>query len=756
MAQQSYTIDTTGPVLDISLDLITGDNILNAAEVAGDVTLLGTVTGEFDAGDWLVVMIDGQQHPVSIDANGAFSVTVPGSVLEANPNLLVEASISKTDVAGNITTVMAQQPYTVDTTASAHITLDPVTADNILNGTEANGMVALTGTVGGDVKEGDVVTVTVHGLSRTTTVAADGTFALEVSGSDLLADADGKIEASVVTHDLAGNSATAETSQSYGLEMRGSFGIDAIEPGVLGLNGEYYGYNDGIFAGRFPHTDDAKYANLDSVADMVGIVDGRNIDYGASGPIVGSNMAAADNTADARFVSTSVDYGSVVTVTSNLGTNNLHAPDSSNFTARDQLYNFLNSNSNSDVNSLYADRGVGSTTDAGVRITGLVYLEEGYYDFRVKSDDGFRLQIDHQTVIQFDGIRSPLTSESLTSTDGKNTPHPDGVYIAGGLMPIEILYWEQGGNAVLDVQVKRHGEPNTAYQVLSLTNNALIQGDGALVLDTLIQDVVWDPVVGGWAVRTGEGLFGNGGNDYLIGSDARDILSGGDGNDVLRGGLGRDFLTGGAGRDQFVFEAPAGTTHADSITDFVAGEDKLVLDANQFSGFAPGVLSASDLVVGVKPVATGSGPAILYDSSTGELFYDADGSGVEAAVKFATLENRPATLTADDFLIVDSGSDVKSLATAKSAGLSGFAQPLAYDFGESGAETEPVTLGELVTGGGEATLPQWLGEASTDPQPTATASSTESSAATSVEGGVSSLDSTLDQTSVINTTGIII
>ncbi|MBI1731236.1 MAG: hypothetical protein HYR49_00515, partial [Gammaproteobacteria bacterium] len=42
---------------------------------------------------------------------------------------------------------------------------------------------------------------------------------------------------------------------------------------------------------------------------------------------------------------------------------------------------------------------------------------------------------------------------------------------------------------------------------------------------------------------------------------------------------------------------------------------------------------------------------IIYHTTTGELFYDRDGSGTKAAVLFATLEGAP-TLDADDFFVV--------------------------------------------------------------------------------------------------------
>ena len=70
--------------------------------------------------------------------------------------------MTTTDAAGNTTTATDDQAYTVDTVAPiASITLDAITVDNIVNAAEAGGTVAVTGTVGGDVQDGDIITLTV-------------------------------------------------------------------------------------------------------------------------------------------------------------------------------------------------------------------------------------------------------------------------------------------------------------------------------------------------------------------------------------------------------------------------------------------------------------------------------------------------------------------------------------------------------------------------------------------------------------------
>ncbi|MGF1502215.1 MAG: peroxidase family protein [Paracoccaceae bacterium] len=71
-------------------------------------------------------------------------------------------------------------------------------------------------------------------------------------------------------------------------------------------------------------------------------------------------------------------------------------------------------------------------------------------------------------------------------------------------------------------------------------------------------------------------LKGGSGGDALHGGADRDKLVGGSGDDTLAGGDGDDMLTGGAGADRYVFVAGEGGV--DTVTDFVRGEDLIVLE----------------------------------------------------------------------------------------------------------------------------------------------------------------------------------
>ena len=158
-------VDTVPPVASIVVGQITADNIVNAAEAAGTVAVTGTVGGDVQDGDTVTLTINGTLYS-GLVASGGFSINVPGSDLAADADSTVDASVTTTDPAGNSTTATDTQAYAVDTVPpAASIVVGPITADNIVNAAEAAGTVAVSGTVGGDVQDGDTVTLTINGPS---------------------------------------------------------------------------------------------------------------------------------------------------------------------------------------------------------------------------------------------------------------------------------------------------------------------------------------------------------------------------------------------------------------------------------------------------------------------------------------------------------------------------------------------------------------------------------------------------------------
>lgn len=131
---------------------------------------------------------------------------------------------------------------------------------------------------------------------------------------------------------------------------------------------------------------------------------------------------------------------------------------------------------------------------------------------------------------------------------------------------------------------------------------------------------------------------------------------GGNGNDILTGNAVANTLTGGAGSDVFVFNSALGSTNIDQLTDFkVSDGDQIDLDHKIFSGLSEssGSIVATEFLAGANvTAATNSSQHILYNSTTGALYYDADGSGSSAAVQFALLQNKPTDITYAQFVVI--------------------------------------------------------------------------------------------------------
>ncbi len=226
-ATDSGAIDITAPVPTITLDAnITADDVINGTEAGQQIPITGTVGGDAKVGDTVTLTVNGNTFTGLVtNTNGTlgFSINVPGADLVADAGQTITASISTTDAAGNVGTASDTEGYSVDTTAPVPtITLDAnITADDVINGTEAGQQIPVTGTVGGDAKVGDTVTLTVNGNTFTGLVTnTNGTlgFSINVPGADLVADAGQTITASISTNDAAGNVGTASDTEGYSVD----------------------------------------------------------------------------------------------------------------------------------------------------------------------------------------------------------------------------------------------------------------------------------------------------------------------------------------------------------------------------------------------------------------------------------------------------------------------------------------------------------------------------------------------------------
>ncbi len=129
------------------------------------------------------------------------------------------------------------------------------------------------------------------------------------------------------------------------------------------------------------------------------------------------------------------------------------------------------------------------------------------------------------------------------------------------------------------------------------------------------------------------------------------IIVGNDAANVLEGRLGKDILTGKSGADQFVMTGAPGAANMDRITDFAPTVDKIVIDKSYYAqiGALGDLAPAAFKVIGDTIDAS---DRILYNASTGILYYDADGSGAAAVPLAFAQVTAGLALSASDFLIV--------------------------------------------------------------------------------------------------------
>jgi Ca2+-binding RTX toxin-like protein len=135
-------------------------------------------------------------------------------------------------------------------------------------------------------------------------------------------------------------------------------------------------------------------------------------------------------------------------------------------------------------------------------------------------------------------------------------------------------------------------------------------------------------------------LTGNEFGQQIIGSDGNNRLDGKGGNDTIRTGLGNDIVVFSAALDG----------SADTITDFIVTDDQIALDNFVFTALGLGALNASAFTDDVLAPIDAT-DRIIYDPNSGSLFYDADGLGGAAEVKFASVAIG-TTLTAADFMVI--------------------------------------------------------------------------------------------------------
>lgn len=135
----------------------------------------------------------------------------------------------------------------------------------------------------------------------------------------------------------------------------------------------------------------------------------------------------------------------------------------------------------------------------------------------------------------------------------------------------------------------------------------------------------------------------------LTGNAVANVVRGNAGANKVNGGYGKDTLYGGTGKDIFVFDTKLSSGNADKIADYKASDDTIWLENKYLTKLKAGKLASSAFWKGAK--AHDSNDRIIYDSSKGYLYYDADGTGASKQVLIATMTKKLKMTYAEFFVI---------------------------------------------------------------------------------------------------------
>lgn len=204
-ASKTFNVDTVTSVAFSGT--VAGDNIVNAAEAAGGVVLTGTA----QPGATVQVAWNGTTLPATVAANGTWSVTFPAGAI-AGGTYSSTATVTATDSYGN--TATASRTIQVDTQTSVAVNAGQAGGDNILSGAERTaGGLTLTGTG----EAGATVQVTFEGVTKTVTVASNGTWQATWTTAEVPAGSyNSTVQVSAT--DIAGN--TASTSHTIAVDTQ--------------------------------------------------------------------------------------------------------------------------------------------------------------------------------------------------------------------------------------------------------------------------------------------------------------------------------------------------------------------------------------------------------------------------------------------------------------------------------------------------------------------------------------------------------
>lgn len=653
-------LDTVTDFTPLSDKIVLRDTVFNAFTTAGPVA-----AGKLLAGPGIVAAVDADDYLLFNTSTGALYYDADGSLTTFSPVQIAILQGVTVLVAGDIEVAVENKNLTgtsySDTLSggNGNDTLDGGTGYDFLNGGRGNDL--LLGGGGNDNLDGGPGIDTMDGGSDNDHYYVD-------DPADVIVESDSDPA-------TGGYDTVHITSTSYTLPAN----VESAElgTGTVGVIGN--DISNFIFANSgnnningMDGSDTVSYANASAAV---------TIDLGASAPqitggsgtdtliniesLIGTNYNdaltgnSADNWLDGRSGTDTLTGGDGNDSYVVDNENDVVVETNANITSggRDTVYSYANAYTlganiedgyiwnigNSNItgnaldNRLYAGEG-SNVIDGGDGNDWVYYFHQDYGSYGVEVDlnitgQQYTGESGYDTLISIENIGGGYYDDELTGNNIANELEGnDGDDTLTG----------NGGNDTL------RGGAHNDFLDGGEGNDFIDGGEGNDTVSYLLAPAAVSVTLSSGASQTSggggndtllniENIGGSVFNDQLTGDSGPNMLAGSAGNDTLTGGGGNDILVGGADNDRFLFNAtPNATTNLDIVADFIIGQDKLWLDKTIFTAFsATGPVSADNFRKGAT--ALDSNDFILFDNTDNSLYYDADGTGPIAPVKFATL-----------------------------------------------------------------------------------------------------------------------